>query len=156
MAEDKANSTNRKVNLDKLALDIKAAGFGVSRGPKPHKTPEQPLVHAAHKSGKIDLEQAKDLNPKYDPSKRYNKKPKSEFTKQKEERKSSGKPPSLLDTHEAVVGRKIAFEQAVDLNSNYGDKSKRLNVVNEAKRVRNIKTPVPSYKIPTTYNQSEG
>ena len=121
-----------------------------------HTTPEQPLVSAAYKEGHIDLEQAKDLNPKYDPNKRYNLRSRSEFRKQKEERKSSGKPPSLLDTHEAVVGRKVSFDQAVDLNPKYGDKEKRLNTVREAKKVRNIDTPVASYRIPTTYNQSEG
>jgi hypothetical protein len=154
--QDTSRHPNRKVNLDRLASDIRAAGFGVKKGVSPHKTPEQPLVHAAYKEGHIDLEQAKDLNPKYDPSKRYNKKPTADFKAQRAERKVTGKPPSMLDTHEAVVNRKVSFDEAVELNSNYGNKNKRNNVVNEANRTRGIKTPVPSYKIPFEYKHKDG
>jgi hypothetical protein len=153
--QDTSRHPNRKVNLNRLASDIKAAGYGVKLGAKPHRTPEQPLVHAAYKEGHIDLEQAKDLNPKYSPNKRYNKKPISEFRAQKEERKFTGKPPSMLDTHEAVVGRKVSFEEAADLNPKYADKEARMNVVHEVKRKRGVDTPVPSYKIPIEYGHKD-
>ena len=66
------------LQLNDLANKIRAAGGIPAKATHPsqayignHQKPSLGRVHIAHKEGHINLEEAQDLNPKYDPNNNY-------------------------------------------------------------------------------------
>jgi len=73
-------------------------------------TPSMSDIKAAHAGNHINLEEAQDLNPKYNPLKNV---------------PSGGHIPSLTDVHKAYSGGHIDWADAVNLNPEYKKQSKR-------------------------------
>jgi hypothetical protein len=98
---------------------------------KSSKPPKLGAVYAAVHAGKIEHEEAKDLNPKYTPEKQYGKlvfgpkanKKGSKYTQGMHYRVhtegAAALTPSSTDIHSAVEGGHITKEEGLALNKNY-------------------------------------
>jgi len=91
------------------------------------KIPEREDVHTAVIHGHIDMEQAKDINPKYTGIG-----PQRELAV-KNKIKKGGVTPKLKDIHEAVVGGHIQEAEGEELNPKYADPKSKKNTANNLK-----------------------
>jgi hypothetical protein len=98
---------------------------------KSSKPPKLESVYAALHAGKIEQEEAKDLNPKFEPDKQYGQLRFGERQNKNGSKRTQGSSyrthyrgaaaltPSSTDIHTAVEGGHITKEEGVDLNKNY-------------------------------------
>jgi hypothetical protein len=108
---------NRRVRRGKDFTITKVAPLERGIG----KVPEVEDVHKAVIHGHIDMEQAKDINPKYS-----GRNPQTELAV-KNKIKRGGVTPNLKDVHEAVIGGHIETAEGEGLNPKYADpKSKKI------------------------------
>jgi hypothetical protein len=91
------------------------------------KIPETEDVHKAVIHGHIDMEQAKDINPKY-----TGRNPQTELAV-KNKIKRGGSTPNLKDIHEAVSGGHIEEVEGEHLNSKYADPKSKLTAARNLK-----------------------
>jgi hypothetical protein len=107
------------------------------------KIPETEDVHKAVIHGHIDMEQAKDINPKY-----TGRNPQTELAV-KNKIKRGGVAPKLKDVHEAVTGGHIQEAEGEALNPKYADPTSKLNAA------RNLKYHPGVNRISRQFTQGE-
>jgi hypothetical protein len=107
------------------------------------KIPETEDVHKAVIHGHIDMEQAKDINPKY-----TGRNPQTELAV-KNKIKKGGVTPNLKDVHEAVKGGHIHESEGEALNPKYADPTSKLNAA------RNLKYQPGSNRMSRQFTQNK-